>query len=130
MFGDMWSPAIIASAFRGARRFNDLVSYLRIPPLVLSMRLKELLALGVLQRKSVEDSERYDAFHLTKKGFDLFPYIAMLAKWGDQWCDDASGVPLVFHHRTCGHKYTPNYRCSACGGRVTRSEVRLIGTYR
>ena len=129
MFGDMWSSAIIASAFRGVRRFNDLVAYLRIPPLVLSMRIKELLALGVLKRKSVEDSERYEAFHLTRKGLDLFPYIAMLAKWGDRWCGDQSGAPLVFNHRTCGHEYRPHYRCSVCGGRVNRSEITLIGAY-
>lgn len=127
MFGDVWSPAIIASTFRGARRFNDLVSYLRIPPLVLSMRIKELLALGILTRKSVEDSERYEAFHLTRVGMDLFPYIAMLAKWGDRWCGDQSGVPLVFHHKKCGHRYIPNYRCSVCGERVNRSEIRLHG---
>lgn len=129
MFGDMWSPAIIASAFRGVRRFNDLVAYLRIPPLVLSMRIKELLALGVLKRKSVEDSERFEAFHLTRKGLDLFSYIAMLAKWGDRWCDDTTGVPLIFNHRTCGHEYTPVFRCSVCGGRVNRSDIKLLGTY-
>lgn len=129
MFGDMWSPAIIASAFRGVRRFNDLVAYLRIPPLVLSMRLKELLALGVLKRKSVEDSERYEAFHLTRKGLDLFPYIAMLAKWGDRWCGDQTGVPLVFKHRSCGHEYRPHFRCSVCGERVNRSEITLLGSY-
>lgn len=128
MFGDMWSPAIIASAFRGVRRFNDLVGYLRIPPLVLSMRIKELLALGVLKRKSVEDSERYEEFHLTRKGRDLFPYIAMLAKWGDRWCPDQSGVPLVFNHRSCEHAYTPMYSCSVCGERVNRSDIKLLAT--
>lgn len=130
MFGDMWAPAIVAGSFRGIRRFNDLVAYLRIPPLVLSMRLKELIALGVLKRRSIEDHERFEAFHLTSKGMDLFHYIAMLAKWGDRWCDDGTGVPLVFHHRTCGHEYAPVYRCSHCGGRVIRSELELLGTLR
>lgn len=125
----MWSPAIIASAFRGIRRFNDLVAYLRIPPLVLSMWIKELLAPGVLRRKSVADSERDEAVHLTRKGSDLFAYIAMLAKSGDRWCDDPSGVPLVFNHRACGHECTPMYRCPVCGGRVSRSDIRLVGTY-
>lgn len=128
MFGDVWSPAILASTFRGGRRFNDLVSYLRIPPLVLSMRIRELVALGVLTRKSVEDSERYEAFHLTRKGLDLFAYVAMLAKWGDRWCGDKSGAPLVFQHKTCGHRYTPHYRCTACGDRVNRPDIRLLGT--
>jgi len=126
MFGDVWSPAIIASTFRGSRRFNDLVSYLRIPPLVLSMRIRELVALDVLTRKTVVDSERYEAFHLTRKGIGLFAYISMLAKWGDRWCGDQSGVPLVFHHKTCGHRYTPHYRCMACGERVNRSDIRLL----
>ncbi|PVH30698.1 winged helix-turn-helix transcriptional regulator [Pararhodobacter oceanensis] len=125
-FGDMWAPAIVATALRGGRRFNDLVSYLRIPPLVLSMRLKELLAMGVISRRTIEDSERYEAFHLTRKGLDLFPYVAMIAKWGDKWCDDASGVPLVFHHKDCGHEYTPVFRCSACGGRIHRADVKFL----
>lgn len=126
LFGDMWAPAIVASAFRGVRRFNDLVTYLQIPPLVLSMRLKELLAIGVLTRRSIEDSERYEAFHLTRTGLELFPYISMLAKWGDRWCDDGTGVPLVFHHRNCRHQYSPVYRCSICGERVSRTEVEFL----
>lgn len=126
MFGDMWSPVIVASAFRGIRRFNDLAAYTRLPPLVLSMRLKELQAIGVLQRKLIDEGGRFEAFQLTRKGLDLFPYIATLAKWGDRWCDDGTGVPLVFHHRTCSHEYAPVYRCSHCGGRVHRSEIVQI----
>jgi len=128
LFGDMWAPAIVASAFRGGRRFNDLVAYLRIPPLVLSMRLKELIEIGVLARRTIDDSERYEAFHLTHKGLDLFPYIAMMAKWGDKWRDDPSGVPLVFHHRDCAHEYTPLYRCSACGERIRRADLDILDT--
>lgn len=128
LFGDMWAPAIVATALRGGRRFNDLVAYLRIPPLVLSMRLKELLAIGVLSRRTIEDSDRYEAFHLTRKGLDLFPYIAMIAKWGDKWCDDSCGVPLVFHHKDCGHEYTPVFRCSACGGRLHRADAKFLET--
>ena len=126
LFGDMWAPAIVASALRGGRRFNDLVSYLRIPPLVLSMRLKELLAIGVMTRRTVEDSERFEAFHLTRKGLALFPYVALMAKWGDKWCDDGTGVPLVFNHRDCNHEYTPVFRCSACGERIHRSDIKFL----
>lgn len=126
LFGDLWSPAIVATAFRGGRRFNDLVAYLRIPPLVLSMRLKELLAMDVLTRRTVDDSERYEAFHLTRKGLDLFPYVSMMAKWGDRWRGDACGVPLVFQHRDCGHNYKPHFRCSECGGRIHRADIRFM----
>lgn len=126
LFGDLWAPAIVATAFRGGRRFNDLVAYLRIPPLVLSSRLKELIAMDVLTRRTVVDSERYEAFHLTRKGLDLFDYISMMAKWGDRWREDGSGVPLVFQHRTCGHNYKPHFRCSACGKRLQRADVVFL----
>ncbi|WP_281982480.1 winged helix-turn-helix transcriptional regulator [Thalassorhabdomicrobium marinisediminis] len=126
LFGDLWAPAIVAAAFRGGQRFNDLVTYLRIPPLVLSMRIKELLAMDVLTRRTVEGSEHYEAFHLTRKGLDLFPYVSMMAKWGDRWRGDASGVPLVFQHRHCGHNYKPHFRCSVCNGRVHRADIEFL----
>ncbi|MCK0151336.1 helix-turn-helix transcriptional regulator [Marivita sp. S6314] len=126
LFGDLWAPAIVATAFRGGRRFNDLVTYLRIPPLVLSMRLKELIAMDVLTRRTTKESDSYEAFHLTRKGLDLFPYISMLAKWGDRWRGDADGVPLVFQHRDCGHNYKPHFRCSACGDRLHRADVVFL----
>lgn len=126
LFGDIWAPAIVAAAFRGGQRFNDLVTYLRIPPLVLSSRVKELIAMDVLTRRTIKTSESYEAFHLTRKGLDLFPYVSMIAKWGDRWRGDQSGVPLVFQHNECGHNYKPHFRCSACGDRVRRTDVRII----
>ncbi len=126
LFGDLWAPAIVAAAFRGGQRFNDLIAYLRIPPLVLSSRLKELIAMDVLTRRSIENSESYEAFHLTRKGLDLFAYVSMMAKWGDRWRGDQSGVPLVFQHNACGHNYKPHFRCSACGDRVRRTDVKII----
>jgi len=126
LFGDLWAPAIVATAFRGGRRFNDLVSYLRIPPLVLSSRLKELIAMDVLTRRTVKGSDRYEAFHLTRKGLDLFPYVSTMAKWGDRWRGDQSGVPLVFTHRDCGHNYKPHFRCSVCCERLHRSDVEFL----
>lgn len=128
LFGDLWAPAIVAAAFRGGQRFNDLVTYLRIPPLVLSMRIKELLAMDVLTRRTVKGSEHYEAFHLTQKGLGLFPYVSMIAKWGDRWRGDDSGVPLVFQHRVCGHNYKPHFRCSACNARVHRADIEFLNT--
>ena len=123
IFGDAWTPAIIATCFRGLRRFTELENYLNIPPFILSGRLKELVAVGILSRQS--DSGGHARFHLTQKGLGLFPYISMLAKWGDRWLDDGTGVPLIFHHVDCGCQYTAVFRCSACSCRLNRREVQL-----
>ncbi|WP_204114513.1 winged helix-turn-helix transcriptional regulator [Shimia biformata] len=120
--GDSWTPAIIATAFRGFHRFSEFESYLGIPPLLLSERLKELVSMGVLTRKMKDGSE---GVRLTQKGLALFPYISMLAKWGDTWLDDGSGVPLTFHHHDCGCQYTPVFRCSKCNGRLHRRQIKL-----
>ena len=126
IFGDRWTPAIIATCFRGLSRFSEIQAYLLIPPMILSGRLNELVELGVLRRRSVADGQGPEEVRLTRKGLDIFPYISMLAKWGDRWLSDEHGVPLTFHHNDCGCQYTPVFRCSNCNQPLRRSRIRLV----
>ncbi|WP_204114510.1 winged helix-turn-helix transcriptional regulator [Shimia biformata] len=126
IFGDRWTPAILATCFRGMTRFNAIESYLKIPPAVLAGRLNDLETLGVLRRRPVEDGESQEEFRLTRKGLEIFPYIAMLAKWGDKWMTDHHGAPLTFHHSVCNCQYTPLFRCSCCNMPLRRTRVELL----
>ena len=126
IFGDRWTPAIIATLFRGLSRFNEIEAYLHIPPVILAGRLGDLVELGVLRKRLVNEGQTAEEFRLTRKGLDIFPYIAMLAKWGDQWMSDDHGLPLTFHHKDCGGQYIPVFRCSCCNRPLRRTRVKLF----
>jgi DNA-binding HxlR family transcriptional regulator len=85
MVGRRWSGAILVAAFRGARRFGD---YLRavagISDRMLTLRLKELEALGLLRRDVVPSTPVQISYGLTDRGDQLLQALQPLFSWGGQ----------------------------------------------
>ena len=70
--GDWWSLLIIRDAFDGLRRFNEIQANLGIAKGMLSTRLRDLVARGVLDVAPASDGSAYQEYVLTQKGRDLF----------------------------------------------------------
>ena len=86
---------------------------------MLTARLNKLTDHGVLERRAYsEHPPRYE-YHLTAKGRALFPVIAALIRWGDQWAPTPAGPPVEFVHDTCGHITAPVLTCPHCHGEVS-----------
>ena len=81
-----WTPLIMRELLAGSTRFNDLRKGVpRMSPTLLSKRLKELEAAGVVERVRGEDRAwRYD---LTPAGRDLQTVIFGLGFWGQRWLE-------------------------------------------
>jgi DNA-binding HxlR family transcriptional regulator len=125
LFGDRWSSLIIASAFRGFRRFGELKEQMNIPPALLSQRFNELVASGVLsQRPAPGNRTGYD-YHLTRKGIDVHAIVLQLMRWGDRWLDGGKGPPLILRHAACGHAFVADLRCDSCLRVLERTDLRL-----
>lgn len=82
MIGDKWSLLIVRDLLAGPQRFSDLKGTLRaITPKLLTVRLRELEAAGVLERDD-EPGRREVWYRLTPAGQALRPVIAELLVWG------------------------------------------------
>jgi DNA-binding HxlR family transcriptional regulator len=121
--GEWWTPLILRDAFRGKRRFDEFHESLGMARSVLTARLKKLTDEGVLERtRYSEHPPRYE-YQLTEKGRALFPVIAALIRWGDEWAAGPAGPPVVFRHETCGQITRPILTCPHCRGEVTAANT-------
>lgn len=86
LIGKRWTGAILRAMFAGASRFCELTG--AVPELsdrMLSERLKELEAEGIVQRTVRPDARARVAYHLTEKGRALEPVLDALADWAESW---------------------------------------------
>ncbi|MFM9589349.1 winged helix-turn-helix transcriptional regulator [Streptomyces scabiei] len=119
---------IIREAFYGTRRFDDFERHCGISPSVLSARLRDLVADGILEktRYRAPGTRGRDEYRLTDKGRALLPILIALNDWAEQWIvpDGASTVTLL--HRDCGTPVRTAVAC-ACGHAITTpDEVAAI----
>ena len=121
--GEWWTLLILRDAFRGTRRFDDFQDSLGLARSVLTARLNKLTEHGVLDRRAYSDHPPRYEYRLTEKGRALFPVIAALIRWGDQWAPTAAGPPVVFVHHTCGNITAPVLTCPHCHREVTAANT-------
>lgn len=123
VLGDRWTSHVIASAFMGRRRFNDLQASLGIAPNILADRLARLVDLGILRRELYQERPERWEYRLTDEGRDLYPLIVELNRWGDRWLASAKGPPLITYHRGCDQVLEPVITCDRCGEPATLETV-------
>jgi DNA-binding HxlR family transcriptional regulator len=117
--GEWWTILILRDAFRGTRRFDDFQASLGLARSVLTARLRKLTDQGILERRAYsEHPPRYE-YYPTARGRALFPVIAALLSWGDEWAPNPGGPPVVFVHDTCGNVMRPMLTCPHCQGEVS-----------
>jgi DNA-binding HxlR family transcriptional regulator len=86
LIGRRWTGAILRSLLSGVVRFSDLAH--SIPGLsdrMLSERLKELEAEGIIIRQVMPETPVRIEYHLTQKGHALGTVIEALSAWADEW---------------------------------------------
>ena len=106
LIGERWSLLLLRSAQYGVRRFDDFQAELGIPRSVLSQRLAQLVAHGLLARRLYREAGRRARaeYALTPMGHDLaLPFIA-LTEWGDRWLGGERVPPMTMHRRRDGRR--------------------------
>lgn len=84
MIGDRWVLLIMREFFFGATRYKNFQRALpRISPTVLSNRLKQMEANGLIIKKS--SAGQNTEYHLTRCGRELAPMIDQMSRWGLRW---------------------------------------------
>lgn len=88
LIGRRWSGAIIRSLLGGSVRFNEILA--AIPGLsdrLLSERLRELEAEGVVTRAVYPEVPVRIEYHLTPKGHELNAIVLDIDEWAQRWAD-------------------------------------------
>lgn len=87
VIGDRWAILVLRDFFLyGPRRFQDLEHSLKgITPGVLSKRLRDFEAQGLIQSRLYAEHPPRQQYSLTEKGLELGPVLAAMKRWGDRY---------------------------------------------
>jgi DNA-binding HxlR family transcriptional regulator len=90
VLGKKWTMLIIRDiGFRRIERFNRLLESIPgLTPRVLSMRLKELEAEGLIECTEKKRSPMMVLWRLTEKGKDTLPILMQMVAFGSKWHAD------------------------------------------
>jgi DNA-binding HxlR family transcriptional regulator len=123
--GDWWSLLIVRDALFGLRRFGEFQRSLGMAKNILTARLRDLVAAGILDVVPATDGGAYKEYVLTRKGRDLFPVLVALRQWGEthQFPDGACQVELL--DREKAEPVRP-LELRAADGRLLRSTDTMI----
>jgi DNA-binding HxlR family transcriptional regulator len=89
VLAERWTLVIVRELVTGGRRFNDIRRGVPlISPSLLSKRLDELCAAGVIRR---ERKGRTAEYVLTQAGEELRPIVELIGVWGQKWARSKYG---------------------------------------
>lgn len=108
--GDRWSLLIIHALLDGPRRFSDLQDEVAdISPTVLSRRLKQLEAEGVILASPYSQRPPRYSYQLTAAGRELAGALRLLAAWGA-----GNAIASSPRHQACGTPAEVRWWCPTC----------------
>ena len=86
LIGKRWTGAIVAVLLEGPLHFSEIRRLVPdISDRLLSERLKELEAEGVVERRVIDGTPVRTEYSLTEKGRSLEPAVRALQRWGRSW---------------------------------------------
>ena len=95
LVGKRWTGAILEALMCEPRRFSEIAQAIpQISDRLLSMRLRELEQVGIIERQVMPGMPVRVQYALTPKGRGLEPAIAALRTWAREWLDVTPGPVL------------------------------------
>jgi DNA-binding HxlR family transcriptional regulator len=89
LLGKRWTGMLLRVLLGGPKRYGELAAAMDISDRVLSERLKELEAEGILARTVEPGPPVRVSYALSKKGEALYKVIDEIGKWADRWMEPA-----------------------------------------
>jgi DNA-binding HxlR family transcriptional regulator len=114
--GDRWTLRILAALLDGPARYGELEAAVApISPTVLSGRLKQLEADGLVLATPYQDRPARYAYELTARGRELRDVLALLAQWGGGGAAGGGGRDATaVRHEACGTPVEAVLWCPTC----------------
>ena len=105
LFGGKWNSRIICVlASLGTLRYSALRREMgNITDAVLASTLKELIANGMVTRRSYDEIPPRVEYALTEKGMSVVPILQSICQWAGVFYKDGGDTPLV-QCQKCDHR--------------------------
>ena len=86
--GKRWNPQIVRALQTGSARYGDIKGAIpHISDALLSERLKELEAEGIVTRDVTPSTPVLIEYHLTERGGGLTKVMDELGRWAERWAE-------------------------------------------
>lgn len=86
IIGKKWTGLIIRVLLGGPRRFKDIKQQIpEVSDRMLTERMKELEACGIVKREVYPETPVRIEYHLTEKGASLEDVITAIQQWSEDW---------------------------------------------
>jgi DNA-binding HxlR family transcriptional regulator len=102
--GDPWSMLIIRDAMLGLRRFSEFQKNLGLAKNILTVRLRALVANGILKTEPASDGSAYQEYVLTPKGRGVFPVLVALRQWSEDFAFAPDELSNILVDRKSGRR--------------------------
>jgi DNA-binding HxlR family transcriptional regulator len=115
--GDRWSLLVVDDLLAGPRRFGELLDDIDgLAPNILSRRLKQLEADGVVVAEPYSRRPLRHTYRLTAAGDELGGVLRLLARWASARQGSERGGPAAvgLAHETCGTALEATWFCPTC----------------
>ncbi len=111
--GGKWSLLVLREMFNGVGRFEEIRRHLGVSEAVLTRRLRELEAEGVIESRTYREPGQRGRreYRLTGPGRDLFPVLIALLQWGDRHRAPEEGGSWEVRHRACDARVVSAVLC-------------------
>lgn len=119
---DPWTPLVLAAAFMGRKRYDDIRREIGIATNILSHRLKQLVQAGVLRQQQGDSTRRLE-YALTAKGAALVVPALALHQWALAWLPMGRGPAMQLMHACSAGALAMRIECSHCHQPVRAREV-------
>ncbi len=104
LVGRRWTGAILRVLMEGPLRFSEIGQ--AVPELsdrLLSERMKELEARGIVERRVLSGPPVRVEYELSRMGMELEPALAELQRWANRWLRSTRGARRAREERMVRH---------------------------
>ena len=124
VLGERWAMLVLRECFYGTRRFDEFERNLGIAPNILSARLRDLAAHGLIEKLPAPGARH--EYRLTEKGRDAFPVFLALKGWADRWMTGPEGPPVVLEERATGVPVQSPPALASTGEPLRPEDIRVL----
>ncbi|MFD0440662.1 winged helix-turn-helix transcriptional regulator [Streptomyces chartreusis] len=123
--GEKWTLLILRDATHGVHRFDDFRRHIGLSEAVLSDRLRKMTEAGILKAVPYQEagSRSRNEYHLTLKGWELWPVLMALRQWGEAHTGASEGQAVDIRHEDCGAPVRVVVECAEGHTALTPAEV-------
>ncbi|KZL22112.1 putative HTH-type transcriptional regulator YybR [Pseudovibrio axinellae] len=95
--GDRWSLLILRDMFNGKKTFSEFLnSPEKITTSVLTVRLNQLSATGLVQKELYQSNPKRYQYLLTDQGRDMLPVLQEMCRWANKHMPETWVAPEKF----------------------------------